>query len=76
MEEEMRIIQLPEGLKIPDDVLGHMNNKAKQAPKEVRMEYIQLLIVNWVKINYENDFIKNISIPQKISLELNEYLEK
>ena len=72
----MKIIQLPEGLKIPDEILTHITDKAKQAPQEVRMEYTQLMIANWVKMNYEDNFVKTISKPQNISLKLNEFLEE
>lgn len=73
---KIRIIQLPEGVKIPNETLSQITNKAIKVPKEIRMEYAQFLISNWVKMNYENNFIKTITKPRNISIDLKEYLEK
>jgi hypothetical protein len=71
----MRLIQLPEGVKLPDEVLSHINDKAMSAPKDVRIEYCQLLISNWLKLNHEDKFLKGLNAPIEISEELEKYLE-
>jgi hypothetical protein len=70
----MRLIQLPEGVKIPDEVLSHINEKAMNAPKDVRIEYTQLLISNWLKIHLEENFLEDINEPIEISGELQAFL--
>lgn len=72
---KMRLIQLPEGVKIPDEVLSHINEKAMKAPKSLRIEYCQLLISNWLKIYLEENFIQDINEPITISTDLQLYLE-